>query len=137
MCFLVVLVYTSTSHNVCDGAGSQFTGTAINPARALGPAIVFHCHWNVIWLYVIAGTFAAAVPVAIQTSFVNTVCMISLLGAQHALCATYSSGRSCCCQTCFTRFASTQCIEVLIKVHWVLRPPSSPPSLSCPKILVT
>lgn len=36
-------------------AGSQFTGTAINPARALGPAIVFHCHWNVVWLYVIAG----------------------------------------------------------------------------------
>lgn len=35
--------------------GSQFTGTAINPARALGPAIVFHCHWNKVWLYVIAG----------------------------------------------------------------------------------
>lgn len=35
-------------------AGSQFTGTAINPARALGPAIVFHCHWNNVWLYVIA-----------------------------------------------------------------------------------
>ena len=36
-------------------AGSQFTGTAINPARALGPAIVFHCHWDKVWLYVIAG----------------------------------------------------------------------------------
>lgn len=36
-------------------AGSQFTGTAINPARALGPSIVFHCHWNEVWLYVIAG----------------------------------------------------------------------------------
>lgn len=36
-------------------AGSQFTGTAINPARALGPAIVFHCHWNEVWLYIIAG----------------------------------------------------------------------------------
>ncbi|KAL3137460.1 hypothetical protein ABBQ38_004750 [Trebouxia sp. C0009 RCD-2024] len=35
-------------------AGSQYTGTAINPARALGPAIVFHCHWNKVWLYVIA-----------------------------------------------------------------------------------
>ena len=35
--------------------GSQFTGTAINPARALGPAIVFHCHWNEVWLYIIAG----------------------------------------------------------------------------------
>lgn len=38
-------------------AGSQFTGTAINPARALGPAIVFHCRWNQVWLYVIAGDF--------------------------------------------------------------------------------
>ncbi|KAL3137469.1 hypothetical protein ABBQ38_004758 [Trebouxia sp. C0009 RCD-2024] len=35
-------------------AGSQFTGTAINPARALGPAIVFHCRWDQVWLYVIA-----------------------------------------------------------------------------------
>lgn len=35
-------------------AGSQFTGTAINPARALGPAVVFHCHWDKVWLYVIA-----------------------------------------------------------------------------------
>ncbi len=73
--------HTGMSHDVCDDAGSQFTGTAINPARALGPAIVFHCHWNVIWLYVIAGMFAAAVPVAIQRTFVNTVLMISLLGA--------------------------------------------------------
>ena len=41
----------------CTGqcTGSQFTGTAINPARALGPAIVFHCHWNTVWLYLIAG----------------------------------------------------------------------------------
>lgn len=39
-------------------AGSQFTGTAINPARALGPAIVFHCHWNEVWLYIIAGLFS-------------------------------------------------------------------------------
>lgn len=53
---------------MCDDAGSQFTGTAINPARALGPAIVFHCHWNVIWLYVIAGIFGAASPVPIQLS---------------------------------------------------------------------
>lgn len=61
--------HTGMSHDVCDDAGSQFTGTAINPARALGPAIVFHCHWNVIWLYVIAGMFGAACPavqVAIQ-----------------------------------------------------------------------
>lgn len=39
----------------CPVAGSQFTGTAINPARALGPAVVFHCRWDRVWLYVIAG----------------------------------------------------------------------------------
>jgi len=32
--------------NVSD-SGSQFTGTAINPARALDPAIVLHCRWNI------------------------------------------------------------------------------------------
>jgi len=70
------------SHDVCDDdAGSQFTGTAINPARALGPAIVFHCHWNVIWLYVIAGMFAAAISVAIQRTFANTALLMSHLGA--------------------------------------------------------
>ncbi len=43
-------------------AGSQFTGTAINPARALGPAIVFHCHWNEVWLYIIAGGHLIGLP---------------------------------------------------------------------------
>ena len=38
-----------------SSAGLNYTGTAINPARALGPAIVFHCHWDKVWLYVIAG----------------------------------------------------------------------------------
>ena len=96
------------SHDVCDDdAGSQFTGTAINPARALGPAIVFHCHWNVIWLYVIAGMFAAAISVAIQRTFVNTALMMSHLGAQYAICAKHSSGTRCCRQSCFTCFAST------------------------------
>lgn len=42
-------------------AGSQFTGTAINPARALGPAIVFHCHWNEVWLYIIAEAVGGAI----------------------------------------------------------------------------
>ena len=43
-------------HKACiSSAGLNYTGTAINPARALGPAIVFHCHWDKVWLYVIAG----------------------------------------------------------------------------------
>ena len=44
-------------------AGSQYTGTAINPARAFGPAAVYHCYWNQVWLYCIAGQ-QAALPTA-------------------------------------------------------------------------
>ena len=36
-------------------AGSQYTGTAINPARAFAPAVVYQCYWNQVWLYCIAG----------------------------------------------------------------------------------
>ena len=30
-------------------------GTAINPARALGPAAVYHCYWNQVWVYALGG----------------------------------------------------------------------------------
>lgn len=36
-------------------AGSQYTGTAINPARAFAPAAVYQCYWNQVWVYCIAG----------------------------------------------------------------------------------
>lgn len=35
-------------------AGSQYTGTALNPARVLGTSIVFNCYWNNAWVYVLA-----------------------------------------------------------------------------------
>jgi len=38
-------------HLVC--AAAAFSGGAVSPARALGPAIVFHCHWNKVWIYVL------------------------------------------------------------------------------------
>ena len=34
-------------------AAAAFSGGAVSPARALGPAIVFHCHWNKVWVYVL------------------------------------------------------------------------------------
>ena len=34
-------------------AAAAFSGGAVSPARALGPAIVFHCHWNKVWIYVL------------------------------------------------------------------------------------
>ena len=43
---------------------AAFSGGAVSPARALGPAIVFHCHWNKVWIYVlgeIAGCVVAGI----------------------------------------------------------------------------
>lgn len=34
---------------------AAFSGGAVSPARALGPAIVFHCGWNTVWVYVLGG----------------------------------------------------------------------------------
>ena len=53
MCPLYCHTLTKVYSNFVAGGAS--TGAAVNPARALGPAIVFHCHWNKVWLYVIAG----------------------------------------------------------------------------------
>lgn len=54
-CHTVLCVAASVLSLQPPAVGSQFTGTAINPARALGPAVVFHCRWDRVWLYVIAG----------------------------------------------------------------------------------
>jgi len=35
-------------------AGGKFTGGALNPARALGPAIVFVCRCDQVWIYCLA-----------------------------------------------------------------------------------
>ena len=34
----------------------------MSPARALAPAIVFHCHWNTVWVYVLGGELKCPVP---------------------------------------------------------------------------
>lgn len=43
----------------CAGSGGQYTGGALNPARVLGPAIVFQCGGDVWWIYILGQVVAA------------------------------------------------------------------------------
>lgn len=49
----------------CAGTGGSKTGAALNPARVLGPAIVFNCGWHYAWIYVLAQAFAAFMACAL------------------------------------------------------------------------
>jgi len=35
--------------------GAAFSTGGVSPARVLGPAVVFHCHWNRVWVMVLGG----------------------------------------------------------------------------------
>ncbi|KAK9849026.1 hypothetical protein WJX84_004736 [Apatococcus fuscideae] len=41
--------------------GGPFTGAALNPARVLGPAMVFDCYWNTAFVYVLGELFGGLV----------------------------------------------------------------------------
>ncbi|CAL8468984.1 g8525 [Coccomyxa elongata] len=45
--------------------GGPSTGAALNPARVLGPAMVFHCYWDTAFVYVFAEFFGAAIAAAL------------------------------------------------------------------------
>ncbi len=38
----------------CAFVGGPMTGAALNPARVLGPSIVYRCYWSTVPVYVIA-----------------------------------------------------------------------------------
>ena len=38
-----------------------FTGAALNPARVLGPSVVYGCNWRTFWVYLLAHLAAATV----------------------------------------------------------------------------
>ena len=46
-------------------AGGPSTGAALNPARVLGPAMVFHCYWSTAFVYVFAEFFGAVIAAAL------------------------------------------------------------------------
>ena len=48
---------------LCAGAGGIYSGAALNPARVLGPSLVFGCYWETVPVYILAqlvGATAAA-----------------------------------------------------------------------------
>ncbi|CAL5221141.1 g3278 [Coccomyxa viridis] len=45
--------------------GGPSTGAALNPARVLGPAMVFHCYWDTAFVYVFAEFFGAVTAAAL------------------------------------------------------------------------
>lgn len=50
---------------LCFLSGGPSTGAALNPARVLGPAMVFHCYWDTAFVYVFAEFFGAAIAAAL------------------------------------------------------------------------
>ena len=47
-------------------AGGRFTGAALNPARVLGPALVFNCYWNTAFVYMAAQFLGALVAALVN-----------------------------------------------------------------------
>ena len=42
------LVPTVDAETVVTTAGGPYSGAALNPARVLGPSMVFHCYWDTV-----------------------------------------------------------------------------------------
>lgn len=52
--------------------GGGFTGAALNPARVLGPAIMFGCHWKAVPAYVLGELLGAAVGALVSWPLYGT-----------------------------------------------------------------
>lgn len=63
-------------------------GGALNPARALGPSIVFKCEWRITWIYVLAELTGGLVAglFAIPLYGLGTTFLISMLSKMSLHC---------------------------------------------------
>ena len=41
--------------------GGPYSGAALNPARVLGPSMVFHCYWDTVPVYICAQLLGATI----------------------------------------------------------------------------
>ena len=41
--------------------GGPLTGAALNPARVLGPALIYDCYWNTAFIYMVAEYIGGAI----------------------------------------------------------------------------
>ncbi|KAF6256244.1 aquaporin-like protein [Scenedesmus sp. NREL 46B-D3] len=69
----------------CAGAGGQWTGAALNPARVVGPLAVFKCGRNVAYIYILAHMLAAVLACSIF-AFVSGWGPLSPLQSTKRLC---------------------------------------------------
>lgn len=53
-------------------AAAAYSGGGVSPARVLGPAIVFHCHWNTAWVYMLGGELILSLPAFLPGSSIAT-----------------------------------------------------------------
>ena len=71
-------------------AAAGFSGGGVSPARVLGPAIVFHCHWNFAWaMYIPISVLSGAIYwrflySSMQLMWHHCTLVLSAVSPQHS-----------------------------------------------------